>query len=304
MPALPQGPQPITARRDAADFEPFLSLPNITPAVLEEWLSAMRIEPLGATEYWCADRWTLGPREISDSMWFWFEAGSGWGRVGERGRRFAFGAGDLVLIPKDVEHVIQPDPGVRIHLTAVHFHAWVYGAINLLDLLGFPAHVPRPAEWLWEINRTLPREAALQPPGWRGAMEAGIRQVLLYILRHHGDSFRPPATSRALPRLLPVLEWIDRHLGDPDLDVPQLAAKVFVCESRLRRLFKRATGASPVRFIRRRRIDRACALLDTTQQSVEQVAASSGFRDAPYFCRVFKKMTGMSPGQYRKAERL
>jgi YesN/AraC family two-component response regulator len=51
------------------------------------------------------------------------------------------------------------------------------------------------------------------------------------------------------------------------------------------------------------KIQRACYLLDSTGQSVKQVAASVGYDDAYYFSRLFKKTIGVAPNEYRKHRR-
>ena len=48
------------------------------------------------------------------------------------------------------------------------------------------------------------------------------------------------------------------------------------------------------------KMQRACYLLDSTQQSVKQLAAALGYDDAYYFSRLFKKVIGLSPAQYRQ----
>ena len=129
--------------------------------------------------------------------------------------------------------------------------------------------------------------------------------MLFHVMRRHGGVFQPPGSGGGDPaRLLPALGWIDRHLGDPALSVGDVAGQLYVSEVQLRKLFRRTLGVSPVQFIRRRRVDRACAMLAERGMSVEQVALACGFSDPPYFCRVFKTLLGTTPGRYRRAERI
>lgn len=66
------------------------------------------------------------------------------------------------------------------------------------------------------------------------------------------------------------------------------------------RLFRRATGMSPVEYRNLLRISNARSILKNTRLSVREVAAIVGFDDPFYFCRIFKKHTGIAPGEYRK----
>lgn len=80
----------------------------------------------------------------------------------------------------------------------------------------------------------------------------------------------------------------------------ELAASVSLSVSRLRRLFKAATGMSPAQYSRLLRMQTAKSLLETTFQPIKQIAARTGFNDMSHFVRDFKKAYGMSPKQYRE----
>ena len=310
MASKPTPASRIAQAREFQHFKPFPELPQGPPATLALWLDATRIHPVSAVEWQCSEAWEIHPRTVNDSMWFWIERGQGWGRVGLAGERepFRIHSDDLILIAQGEEHAIRQDPGVAMKLHAVHFHAQVFEGVNLLDLLGFPAHLPgAPHAPFGECSRRLAREWALKAPGWRAAMAAEICTLLLYIVRHHGRRFRAPGAGHAhalLPRLLPALEHFDRNLHDPGLKVGDLARKLFLSEVQFRKLFRRVTGMSPVRFMQRRRIERACALLHGSELSVEEIAEACGFRDVPFFYRIFRHWAKSTPAHYRKAEGL
>jgi len=64
------------------------------------------------------------------------------------------------------------------------------------------------------------------------------------------------------------------------------------------RLFRIGTGASPLRYLRRRRIERARQLLPAGDQPMSRLAQHLGFFDQSHFVRSFRAETGCSPGQY------
>jgi len=298
----------LAVPRDPRGFEPFPELPPGPPATLAQWLEGLRIHPISAVEWQVSERWELGPRVLNDSMWFWFETGAATGYVGpaESAPRFRIGPGDLMLIPQGTEHHIKQDQGVAMHLICIHFHAQVFEGINILDLLGFPplAQAALGAPFA-EASRKLAREFAVKAPGWRSAMALHIREVLLYIVRHCGKDFHAPGAGEAhaeLPRLLPALEYLDRNLAQPGLSVGALAKQVFLSEVQFRKLFRRVTGAAPVQFIQRRRIESACQMLRGSELSLEEIAEACGFADVPFFSRVFKHWTKTTPARYREAE--
>lgn len=79
----------------------------------------------------------------------------------------------------------------------------------------------------------------------------------------------------------------------------QVAEAVHVSEDYLTRIFRRETGVSPWDYLIRCRIERAVKLLRTTGMTISEVAFRTGFQDQAYFCRVFKKIMGDSPGRMR-----
>lgn len=103
-----------------------------------------------------------------------------------------------------------------------------------------------------------------------------------------------PHQAAALQR---ALRYVDEHLSQP-LRVTDLAAAACVSRFHLVRLFRSGTGASPLRYVRRRRIECACQLLPVAQLPMSTLAQQLGFFDQSHFVRSFRAETGCSPGQY------
>ncbi|QTQ10969.1 helix-turn-helix domain-containing protein [Treponema parvum] len=80
----------------------------------------------------------------------------------------------------------------------------------------------------------------------------------------------------------------------------KIAEAVHTSEDYLTRIFHRELGLSPWEYLNIYRIHIACARLRKTDESILTIAEKSGFQDQAYFCRVFKKVTGTTPGHYRK----
>ena len=80
----------------------------------------------------------------------------------------------------------------------------------------------------------------------------------------------------------------------------QLAEAINVSEDYLTRIFRKDLGLSPWTYLTRLRIDLAKRLLRQSTMTVGEVASASGFQDQAYFCRVFKKVTGVNPGKLRQ----
>jgi transcriptional regulator GlxA family with amidase domain len=64
----------------------------------------------------------------------------------------------------------------------------------------------------------------------------------------------------------------------------------------------RVAGPPPLKYLARYRLDRARELLLSTDQSVAEIAAATGFRDPFYLSRVFRRAEGCSPNEYRRSK--
>ena len=80
----------------------------------------------------------------------------------------------------------------------------------------------------------------------------------------------------------------------------ELADRAQMSSSSLLRVFRRATGHTPIEYLIHLRLQKAMALLRDTDQTITDVALHVGFNGGNYFWRQFKKVMGMSPTQYRK----
>lgn len=68
-------------------------------------------------------------------------------------------------------------------------------------------------------------------------------------------------------------------------------------------LFKQVTGYSPIDYYMRLKIQRACQYLDLTDYSVKEISKNVGIEDPYYFSRMFSKIMGQSPSDYRKRQK-
>lgn len=96
-----------------------------------------------------------------------------------------------------------------------------------------------------------------------------------------------------------VLEHIHEHYAE-EIWVESVADAFFLSADYLNALFKGQTGVSLMKYIIGYRMDRAKDMLRSTHRRIADIAGSVGYADVSYFCKIYKKHTGLSPSQYRE----
>ena len=173
------------------------------------------------------------------------------------------GRGDM---PHICECALVPLSSIR-----VNFKSHVNTAFRLLDrMLAGEAAPPQPFE---------------VPPG-------GITVRASTDMQAAGD-----------PRTAEALRFIWSHYGDVDLSVDDIARAAGVSRRRLQDLVRSDLGETIVAVLARRRLERCRYLLATTDTTVTDLCRHVGFRSKEHLHRVFKHRHGMTPLQYRAAQR-
>lgn len=87
-----------------------------------------------------------------------------------------------------------------------------------------------------------------------------------------------------------------------NLSLEQIASYFKYSTSHFCTLFQKETGVSPINYFIRLKMQKACQYLEMTNRKINEVAASLGFEEPAYFTKMFTKMIGITPSQYRKRE--
>ena len=131
---------------------------------------------------------------------------------------------------------------------------------------------------------------------------AVARNLVLFMRRPGGQtqySAGLNVQAAATPRLRQLIADI---CADPsgELNVPQLAERVLMSERTFSRVFQKETGVSPAAFVELARVNRAKALLETSDWPLARVADRAGFGSVEALHRAFNKRVLVTPGEYRQ----
>lgn len=128
------------------------------------------------------------------------------------------------------------------------------------------------------------------------------RNLVLFMRRPGGQSQYSAGLNvqaAATPRLRQLISDV---AADPtgDLSVPILAERAGMSERTFSRVFRKETGVGPAAFVEMARVDRAKALLETSDWPLARLAERSGFGSVEGLHRAFNKRVGITPGEYRQ----
>lgn len=142
---------------------------------------------------------------------------------------------------------------------------------------------------------------AMVEADWGKACALAVAQELvMYLKRPGGQSqFSRFLTAERRDDAFGNLElWILEHL-DADLSVESLARRADMSPRHFARMFAQRLGATPAAYVRRVRIERARARIESGAVRVKQVARECGFSDEQKLRRAFRKVLGVTPAEYR-----
>ncbi len=147
------------------------------------------------------------------------------------------------------------------------------------------------------------REAEEGRVGADMIIKACAYEIIACLLREYG---REPLSDEQLrregvmrERISEVCKYISLNYMK-DISTRELAALCYLTESHFCRFFKRMVGKSAMQYINSFRIERAGVLLRESNLSVFEVAEEVGISNLNYFSRIFKKIKGKTPLEYRK----
>lgn len=230
---------------------------------------------------------------LCNPYWRFYYNGKKGASVTVEGRTVPLLPEEVVVIPEEVAFDSHGASGVP--------HLWVHFSPPLTyglpaSLMRLPLDAPLAAA-IAALREGLLRQDGLEETGRRRLAHLCLGLLHTWLARAPlGEHPGPP------PALGLLLERIDRSLGG-DLSNPALAAAVGMSVEGMIRWFKEWTGATPARYVARRRIREACRLLLLSEASIEEIAERVGFANRHHFSRVFLHYTQRSPARFRREQR-
>lgn len=210
--------------------------------------------------------------------------GEGEAEIG--GREYPFSPGTIFVVPPNVEHRKRSEKGFRD----------VYLNADSLGRIGAP---PEPIILADDASRTVEGVMALLLSRYLAGVEDDITETLFGVVLSYIEAHRSDA--RTDPVIDGVIRAITESCSDPEFRVTEALLATGYSKDHLRRRFHEVTGLTPNEYLQSVRLRYAKGLLrqrDRLRLPIGEIALRCGYYDAAYFCRAFRRATGMTPTEY------
>lgn len=200
------------------------------------------------------------------------------------GRTVERNVGDLLLLPKGARYSVRflVPPHAETHPVVLNF--------RLSTASGTEVTVNS------NVVRLCRDDGTLQP----------LFSATVHLYKSGTPSLLKAKVYELFGQIFPVEEtdqcgigYINRHYTRR-FSIPELARRCAVSESVYRKQFKELTGTSPIQYINRLKIEKACQMLQSDDMRPHEISDFLNFYSVPYFYKVFKDFTGMTPQEYAR----
>lgn len=240
---------------------------------------------------------------------------SGNGVYSVNGREYSLKTGDIFLFGSDEVHCItEISLQEKFELLNIQFEPkllWDGDDRSALPLLKI--FLDRSPSFSNRLDRNNPSTILIQNlifdmenefcakrPGYKLKLKLNLFSILLYTIRDYGyvnDGNNITSNERSLSQLALAMEYIDEHLEEP-LTLEEIARQAMMSKAYFSTVFKKYNGISPWDYITIKRVEKAIAMLETTDLAKLEIASQCGFNSSANFYKAFSRITGKTPKDY------
>ena len=291
-------------RKDGFSGERALVLPGTVIRDLEAdvYTSVLHITDIG---YYPRARHHYRKREIpiDQFVFIYCTEGEGWFEL--NGCECRVVQDQYFILPAGIPHSYGADPGNPWTIYWIHFKGKLASRLAFADK--FPADV-RPGPYSRISDRIGLFEEIFH------ILEMGYsRENLSYacaVFHHYLGSLRNIRQYREAAGcreektdiVAAAIHYMQENT-EKKLNLEAIAAHTGYSVSHFSVLFRERTGYTPLNYLNQLKIQKACRLIDFTDMKINQVCHKIGIEDSYYFSRLFTKIMGISPGNYRKLKK-
>lgn len=168
------------------------------------------------------------------------------------------------------------------------------------DFAGFVRYGPGTNERIHELIANMRRELETKPDRfWPCRSRSYFLETVFLVFKMYITPPESPVQDLDGSQGSRIVHFINGNY-DAKITVESLCEKFGVSHTTLNRIVRESSGMTVNKLINRTRISAACVMLRDTALPVVEIVYRTGFSDVSHFGRVFRNITGMSPGEYRE----
>lgn len=254
-------------------------------------------------------------------------SGCGVHRIGNK--EYTVSKGDLFVINYDILHEFRslPDPDkpplyvYNCIFKPEFLDASLMSSRNFTDITYhflfcslFPEEIENRADIrisdndnneIEDLYEKMFREYQLRDDGYIEILRAYVIELLIMIFRIYRKQSNAENSVEARRRQIiqDVIQYMKSNFSH-EFKLEDLSVMAFLSRNYFCRLFKEYTGMTVSEYTQKIRVEEACRLLKESDKKVIEIAGDVGYKDLKFFHQVFKRITGKSPGEYRKAKQV
>ncbi len=228
--------------------------------------------------------------------------GKGWVEIDKK--RYEIDSGDFIFIPSSTPYAFGADESSPWTIYWMHFSGTMAGefvpsipqSINIE-----PSTSSRIQERLelfeeiycnFEIAYTRDHMAYVTTCLYRFLASFSLMPQYRYIKSYKHDELALSAM---------IIRYMQENIGQ-NITLEQLCQKFKYSQSHLSALFQKETGMSPINYFIRLKIQKACEYIELSGLKLHEISTKLGYTEPTYFSRIFTKVMGISPSEYKKRE--
>ena len=203
---------------------------------------------------------------------------------------------DCLFLPELLDPILKGTKSLRMLLEHYLLHFNIQTMVQNPARMVFHDHNGQILKLLHLIHD----EAQRREAGHVEMIRCYLIEILLLTMRHLEDA-RVAATGHDIGAL--IVAYIAEHYVEP-LTLQELAQRLNYSLPYLSKRFKADVGVSFVNYLQNYRVMQGCRLLSSSNKTISEIAETVGYRDVKFFSEMVKRITGLSPADFRRQRKI
>lgn len=242
--------------------------------------------------------WQSFPHVHHFSELFYVTSGQGYFLAGSE--QLTVTENDLVIVNPHVEHTEKSMDARPLEYIVFGIEGLTFDFGEKFSGLGFGCcNLSSDKNRILNFSQIMLQEILDKKPGYDLVCHDLLEVLLIHIIRARRLSVVGDNAAKIPKECAIARRYLDTHYSQ-NITLDSLAEATHTNKYYLSHIFRDCFGRSPINYLTQKRLEVSRELLSSTDHSIAQIASSAGFASQSYFSQTFKRLTGMSPNQYRR----